>query len=147
MHCVQKSICDSPLTCIFVKYQTGPIADPSFKAINMTLVKFHFKKNKVFASIVQMYFQSSSEWLLQFRTYDKRSLHFCRIWRIWMWKMSNMNHCFEVCDPSEIINFSKVIFTVIIQLYFQSFSVWSISFIAYDTCFYDLWHTGICFKN
>ena len=64
------------VTCIFVEYQTGAIADDSFDDIHMTLGEnCHFLKQN-FSTVVEMHFQSSSLWLSRFRTYDTRCLYF-----------------------------------------------------------------------
>ena len=51
--------------CTFIEHETGAIADHCFEAPIFS---------NILTAIVQTYFQSSSEWLTGFTTYDRRYL-------------------------------------------------------------------------
>ena len=77
-----------------------------------------------------MYFQTLSAWVLRFRAYDTRYLHFRG--------MSSWSNCRSLFWNREVtlvklLIFTKWAFTAIVQIYFQSFSQWFIGFTAYDT--------------
>ena len=79
-----------------------------------------------------MYFQTLSAWVLRFRAYDTRYLHFRG--------MSSWSNCRSLFWNREVtlvklLIFTKWAFTAIVQIYFQSFSQWFIGFTAYDTCY------------
>ena len=57
-------------TCIFMEYETGAIAD------HMTLVRLLISLKNSSSTIVQIYFQSSSEELIGFIVCDTRYLWF-----------------------------------------------------------------------
>ena len=86
----------------------------------MTFVK------QVFIAIVQMYFQSSSKWVLRFRIYDTRCLH-----------LSNCRSLFWSDRVTLVIlrKFLTEVFSAIVQMYFQSFSGSFIGFKANYTLY------------
>ena len=57
-------------TCIFIEISTGAIGD------HVTLVKLLIFSKGIFKAIIQLYFQSSSEWFIGFTAYDTPYLHF-----------------------------------------------------------------------
>ena len=85
---------------------------------------------KNFTALVQMYFQSSSEWFLHFRTYDTRCLHF-----YWISNWSNCRSLFwsnHVTLVKSLV-FVKLFFTAIVQMYFENFPEWFSGFKTYNT--------------
>ena len=90
------------VTCFFLKYQTGAIVDHNFEINHMIVVKLFFFQRKIFTAVVQMSFQGFSEWLLQFKTYDTRCLHFCQI--------SNWSNCRSQFGSDQVTLLKLLIF-------------------------------------
>ena len=78
-----------------------------------------------------MYFQDSSEWIVCFKTFDTRFMHFDGI--------SNWSNCRSLFSEDHVtlvklIIFVKQIFPAVVQIYLQMFFAWVLRFRAYDTC-------------
>ena len=71
---------------------------------------------KIFDVIVQMYLESSSEWLICFRAFDTRYLHFYRILNCSYSKSLFWSDHATLVKP---LIFSKDIFMTVVHIYFQ----------------------------
>ena len=98
-----------------------------FRSDDVTLEKLLISWKNVLPAIVQMYFQSFNEWLLCFRAYDARYLHFN-----WMSNWSNCRSLFwnNHLTLVKLLIFSKDIFSVIFLKLFSMFH-----------SFHGLWYT------
>ena len=64
------------VTCFFVKYQIGAIADHCFNLV--TLVKLLTFVKLIFTAAFQVNFQSFYEWFIDFKAHDTRYLNFVK---------------------------------------------------------------------
>ena len=109
------------VTCIFVEYQTGVIADHNLEVITWPVIF----SNKIFTATVQIYFQGTSEWLLRFKPIKLEQLQITSL------KQSR--------DYSKTINIWEENFHCHHPNVFQIFSEWVIGFKTCDTRYPHFW--------
>lgn len=124
-------VCDTHLL-IFLKNENWSNRVWQFWTDHGALEKWLISSKNACYAIVRLYFQSSSEWFVCFTAYDTKYPHFYWLsnWRSCRWLFWS-NQVTSV----KFLNFTRAIFTTIVQICFQNSSEWFTYFTVYDTSY------------